>query len=210
MASKRLTGGRSVRDYYAFQSAMVRSLLDGEVHHKDDVFRAGVVAVKQFDALSAYQRAHPSQDTNLKGMSGQEKMAEAIRQQAEGARLLVGKAMSHLVDRGLMEVVDTDEKGKRLTYRITDKGRTFVANPEETEGQSKSLQVTVTPLQRKSEMKPCAFCDELLYPNDPDSRMLRMVWYQRIGPQRRSIPADSDIKAYAHASCVKHNVPRGQ
>lgn len=210
MTSKRLTGGRSVRDHRVFQSAMVSSLLDGEVHHKDDIFRAGVAAVKQFDALAAYQRAHPSRDADLKTMTGQEKMAEAIRQQAEGARLLVGKAMSHLVDRGLMEVVDMDHKDRRLTYRITEKGRTFVESPEETVGQSRTGLVSVAPLQRRSDQKPCFFCEEMLYPDDIETRALRMVWYQRVGGSRRAIPADSDIKAYAHAECVKDNVPKGQ
>ena len=131
--------GQPLRDY---ERAILEVLADGAEHDKESLRDAGVRACSSGHALGQYQR--DNRDESLAGLSVEEHLRAVVRQEVKGAKILVGKALSHLVDRNLMEVTEWClrgdksvrtrdvavtaqwlEEGKavnRILYRITENG----------------------------------------------------------------------------------------
>lgn len=195
----RLGSGRQIRTHRPYQVAILETLLDGEAHHKDEMRVAGIRVCDPFDSLGAFQRKYPEQEMRLDEMSGQEKMDEAIRQQVEGAKILVSKAMSHLVDRGFMEAVTFDGRGDRETYRITDLGRDYIKNPVDTPPTVGKLSRSTSSRDVK-EMAPCDICGKPLFVRDPSTWRYGEAW---VSNRRNLVRLAKPKKRYAHGDCVK-------
>lgn len=89
---------------------------------------AGVRACSSAHALGQYQR--DNKDKSIEGESVSERLQSIARQEVLGARTLVQKGLSHLVDRKLMEATQfAFKRGRKVRthYRLTDRGRMKLA-----------------------------------------------------------------------------------
>lgn len=194
-----------IRTHRPYQVAILSTLLDGEPHHKDEMMMAGMRACNPFDALGAYQRAHPEKERMLDSLGGQARMDEALRQQVEGSRMLISKAMSHLVDRALMSVASRDYKGHRETYMITPKGREYVENPTP-EGRLVASKTSRQPKSAFKESAQCAFCEKEVFKDDPDTWKFAPAWVKSSsGKGINTARLIAEPTRFAHNACLRDN-----
>lgn len=117
---------KELRDY---DEAILRACGDGLVHSREELMKAGCAAIDPHYALSMYQKANGSHaEERFEGLNAEERLAEIEHQRYEGAKLQVGKRLSHLEDGGLLEVAEWGEprpgriRKRRISYRISDRG----------------------------------------------------------------------------------------
>lgn len=126
------------KELRGYQEAILRAMEDGLPHHRDELTRIGVAAVDPHYALSMYQQKHKAKaESRFAGMTNEQRFAEIERQRYEGAKLQVSKFLSHMETRLLAEVVEFAPpaagklREKRISFRITDRGRARLAGASE-------------------------------------------------------------------------------
>lgn len=128
---------KELREY---DSAILQHMEDGRVYLRDELMRVGCAAIDPHYALSMFQQKHKDRvNAMFEGLTQDQRVAEIERQRHEGAKLQVGKRLSHLEDSGLIEVVDWDDphpgkkRRRRVSFKITTRGlqRLMGASDEE-------------------------------------------------------------------------------
>lgn len=128
---------KELREY---DSAILQHMEDGRVYLRDELMRVGCSAIDPHYALSMYQQKHGGRINEMfEGLTQEQRVAEIERQRHEGAKLQVGKRLSHLESGGLIEVVEWGEPRpgrklkQRISFKITDRGlqRLMGASDEE-------------------------------------------------------------------------------